>query len=181
MPGKICVIDVKISQEHETTDCVYKNKTCKYGRPIILEYYIGNYDNDNHKIKKEVIRQSLFNTDMLFLSNDILEELKDYDELESQASKDIMEQFENDIKDVEVIISYDLEKQIKALQVECFKNCISITFKNFILIDIRYFNHDFEQSNLGELKNILIKKELDNNLKIIEKCFLKLYKSYKDE
>ena len=94
-----------------------------------------------------------------------------------------MNTLKKDLKNVSVIVSHNLAFHLKALQVECFRNCVYLDFSNYILIDTINFHHKLEYPKLKDLAKEILKKdysdkENDYNITIIKKCFLKLYDKY---
>tara|TARA_X000000368_G_C22490253_1_gene475962 strand:- start:231 stop:539 length:309 start_codon:yes stop_codon:yes gene_type:complete len=91
-----------------------------------------------------------------------------------------MKEFEQDLKNVTVIVSHNLPFHIRALQCECYKTCTYINFENFILIDTINFNHNLGPLKLKDLAKKVLnkdqsKKKPKNYNSIIKKIFLQLY------
>jgi hypothetical protein len=90
-----------------------------------------------------------------------------------------------DLKDVSIIISYNISFHIKTIQAECIRYNIQNNFTKFVIIDIiSFFNkirNSKEEYNLIELYNILLKKKQKNNkkkLEMIKLTFFQLYEEY---
>jgi len=156
----------------------------EFARPVSLHYIIGyRQGNEFNEIKKE---QFIFKPDCLTISKESIKIHKitlDKAEKKGIPPCDIMNTLKTDLKNVSVIVSHNLSFHIKALQVECFRNCVNIEFGNHILIDTINFDHDLEYPKLKSLAKIVLKKDYSDkkqsyNLQIIKKCFLKLYDQY---
>jgi DNA polymerase III epsilon subunit-like protein len=183
MPRLVCFIYTQTNGLHNSNEFVSKKNMFEFARPVSLHYIIGYKQGDDFiETKKE---KFIFKPDCLFISPES-EKIHGIS-LEKAEKKgthpgEIMNKLKLDLKNVSVIVSHNLPFHIKALQVECFRNCVNIDFSNHILIDTMYFNHNHSKK-LKELSEIILKKDYSNkkssyNLTLIKKCFLKLYQNY---
>tara|TARA_A100001015_G_scaffold129909_1_gene144137 strand:- start:666 stop:1247 length:582 start_codon:yes stop_codon:yes gene_type:complete len=184
MPKLVCFLYTQTNGLHNSNDFVSKKNLFEFARPVSLNYIIGYREGkDFVETKKE---KFIFKPDCLNIS----EESEKLHGISISIAKEkgidpeeIMNTFKKDIKNVSVLVSHNLPFHIKALQVECFRNCVSIDFSNYILIDTINFHHNLEYPKLKELSNHLLKKDYSEkkqsyNLVLIKKCFLKLYSQY---
>ena len=184
MPRLICFIYTQTNGLHNSNDFVTKKNMFEFARPVSLHYIIGyRTGNEFNETKKE---KFIFKPDCLTISNESAKINKiTLDKAEKKGIKpeDIMNTLKKDLKNVSVIVSHNLAFHIKALQVECFRNCVNIDFSNYILIDTINFNHNLEYPKLKDLAKKILKKDYNDkkqsyNLVLIKKCFLKLYDQY---
>jgi DNA polymerase III epsilon subunit-like protein len=156
----------------------------KFARLITLNYSIGTYNNGNYN---EMVKERLLIKPYYLPFDEIAYKyhLLTKEKLEKKGinNMDVMEKFANDFKNVEIIISHNLDFHIKAIQVELYKSAVYFDFSKYILVDIINFNHNLNYPSL----NILAEKYLDKDISkkknkhkvdIIKNIFLKLYQNY---
>ena len=184
MPRLVCFIYTQTNGLHQSNEFVSKKNMFEFARPVSLTYIIGfRQGKEFNKTKKE---KFLFKPDCLNISEESekihgisLEKA----EKDGTSPEEIMNTLKKDLKNVSVIVSHNLAFHLKALQVECFRNCVYLDFSNYILIDTINFHHKLEYPKLKDLAKEILKKdysdkENDYNITIIKKCFLKLYDKY---
>ena len=184
MPRLVCFLYTQTNGLHNSTENVSKKNMFEFARPVSLSYIIGyRQGKDFTETKKE---KFIFKPDCLNISEESEAihgiSLKKAEE-KGTAPEEIMNTLKKDLKNVSVIVSHNLPFHLKSLQVECFRNCVYLDFKNYILIDTINFNHNLEFPKLKDLANKLLKKDYtdkkpDFNVTIVKKCFLKLYDKY---
>lgn len=187
MPKNICLIYVETNGVHKTDEIVSKKNMFKFARPICLNYIIGYKQGDEFvEIKSE---RKIFKPEYLPFPKESVEEHEiSFSKAEKKGinGKDILEEFKNNIKNVQVLIGHDLPFHLKSLQIECIRHCINPDFSNFILIDTMKFNHKLDSPKLKELSNEILNKSYEDkkskyNITILKKCFLKLYQDYEQK
>ena len=187
MPKNICLIYVETNGVHKTDEIVSKKNMFKFARPICLNYIIGYKQGDEFvEIKSE---RKIFKPEYLPFPEESVEEHEiSFSKAEKKGihGKDILEEFKNNIKNVQVLIGHDLPFHLKSLQIECIRHCINPDFSNFILIDTMKFNHKLDSPKLKELSNEILNKSYEDkkskyNITILKKCFLKLYQDYEQK
>lgn len=184
MPRLVCFLYTQTNGLHNSNEAVSKKNMFEFARPVSLSYIIGyRQGKEFNETKKE---KFIFKPDCLHISEESeaihgisLEKAEE----KGTAPEEIMNTLKKDLKNVSVIVSHNLPFHLKSLQVECFRNCVYLDFKNYILIDTINFNHSLEYPKLKELANKLLKKDYtdkkpDYNVTIVKKCFLKLYDKY---
>jgi DNA polymerase III epsilon subunit-like protein len=184
MPQNICFVYVETNGLHRTTENISKKNMFKFARPVCLNYIIGYKKGDEFvEIKNE---RTIFKPEYMAIPDEIAEIHGITTEKATSKGTDgatILNKFRADIKNVQVIISHNLPFHLKALQIECIRNCISPDFSTYILIDTINFNHKLNYPKLKDLSKFLINKKYQDkkskfNIQIIKKCFLHLYESY---
>tara|TARA_E500000178_G_scaffold355502_1_gene428355 strand:+ start:1351 stop:1929 length:579 start_codon:yes stop_codon:yes gene_type:complete len=184
MPKLICFIYTQTNGLHQSNNFITKKNLFEFARPVSLTYIIGYREGKEFvETKKE---KFIFKPDCLSISKEsfnIHNISLDKAEKKGTNPEVIMNTLKKDLKNVSVIVSHNLTFHIKALQVECFRNCVNIDFGNHILIDTISFNHNYEYPKLKDLAKNILKKDYSDkkqsyNLTLIKKCFLKLYDQY---
>ena len=187
MPKNICLIYVETNGVHKTDEIVSKKNMFKFARPICLNYIIGYKQGDEFvEIKSE---RKIFKPEYLPFPEESVEEHEiSFSKAEKKGihGKDILEEFKNNIKNVQVLIGHDLPFHLKSLQIECIRHCIIPDFSNYILIDTMKFNHKLDSPKLKELSSEILNKSYEDkkskyNITILKKCFLKLYQDYEQK
>lgn len=184
MPRLVCFIYTQTNGLHNSNEVVTKKNMFEFARPVSLHYIIGyKQGSEFNETKNE---KFIFKPECLTISE---ESYKIHKISLDKANKkgiepgEIMNTLKKDLKNVSVIVSHNLPFHIKALQIECFRNCVNIDFSNHILIDTIEFNHNLEYPKLKDLAKHILEKDYSDkkqsyNLTLIKKCFLKLYDNY---
>lgn len=181
MPKNICFLYTETNGLHQLNEDVTKKNIFGFARLVSLNYIIG-YKKDNKIVELKKVRHILepkcinFEKDAIKYHGITMEKAKE----KGIDCKIIMKEFENDLKNVEVIVSHNLPFHIRAIQCECYRTCSYINFENFILIDTINFNHNLGPLKLKELAKKVLnkdqsKKKPRNYNSIIKKIFLQLY------
>jgi DNA polymerase III epsilon subunit-like protein len=153
----------------------------KFARLLTLNYSIGIYNDGNYeeKIKERLIIKPNF------LPFD--EEAYKYHQLskeklekKGESNFEVMNKFAVDFKNVDVIISHNLDFHIKAIQVELYRSAVYFDFSKYMLVDIINFNHELNYPTLNKLAEIYLKKDISkkknkHKIDIIKNIFFKLY------
>ena len=91
----------------------------------------------------------------------------------------VINQFKKDIKNVDVIVSHNIDFHLKTLIAESVKYNIPIDFSNYLIIDTISFYHEYGYIKLKDLfEKLNLKKKKCDNLEMIKLVFLKLYENY---
>ena len=184
MPRLVCFIYTQTNGLHQSNEYVSKKNMFEFARPVSLSYIIGYKQGKEFTVTKK--ESFIFKPDCLTISEEsekIHNISYEMAEKEGVSPEEIMNTLKKDLKNISVIVSHNLPFHIKALQVECFRNCVSIDFSNYILIDTINFHHKLEFPKLKDLAKEILKKDYSDkkssyNLTLIKKCFLKLYSKY---
>jgi DNA polymerase III epsilon subunit-like protein len=181
MPKNICFLYTETNGLHQLNEGVTKKNIFGFARLVCLNYIIG-YKKDNKIVELKKVRHILepkcinFEDDAIKYHKITMEKAKK----EGIDSKIIMKEFEEDLRNVHVIVSHNLPFHIRAIQCECFRTCTYINFENFILIDTISFNHTLGFLKLKELAEQIINKNINKKKPkkysgIIKDIFLQLY------
>lgn len=183
MSKKVCILFTATNGLHSVNDKVSKKNMYGIARLISLTYSIGYYDENNNYVQEKYVNSILkpksihFNKEAQKFHNISYEQA----EKEGLHSKEILEEFKKDLKDVKVIVSHSLDFHLKSIQSECFRAYVSIEFNKFILIDTMSFQHNYSFPKLLDLESKLKLKKADNNINKIANIFGSLYLTYKNE
>ena len=91
----------------------------------------------------------------------------------------IIKKLKNDIMDVNVIVSHNIDFHLRTILAEAVRYNIQVDFSPYIIIDTINFYHT---DNYIKLKDLVTKLKLkttsDNTVENIKNVFLKLYKKF---
>jgi hypothetical protein len=177
--NKICFLYTHTNGFHDCYEPVSKKNMFEYARLVQLKYSIGNYNNEkfNEDIKEKYIlspKSINFNPNAVSVHGINFKKA----EKKGQDNVHVMNQFKENLKDVQIIVGHNLHFHIRTIQVELFRTCVNIDFNNYILIDLMDFNRNDNISinNLADRYNIDTDKYTD--IKLIKKLFPLVYKDY---
>jgi len=184
--NKICILYTETNGPHYSDENVSKKLLYSFARLVVLNYEIGYLDNNqfNSLINKRIIikPRAMYIPEESVKNHGITNEIANDEGSEIEAT---LVNFLQDLKDVSIIISYNILFHIKTIQAECIRYNIQNNFTKFVIIDIiSFFNkirNSKEEYNLIELYNILLKKKQKNNkkkLEMIKLSFFQLYEEY---
>jgi hypothetical protein len=181
MEKYICFIHSETASLHETLEDVTKKNLYYFSRMLSFSYEIGIYKNN-----KYIKNTSIFNlVDPKWI---ILSEYykKKYENISENIYdiETILENFKKNIKNINILIGYDIDYHLKTLFAEALRYNISLDFSCCLIIDIKTFNNSYQTNNIDELYQKLITKKdsdnnLDNDIDKIRYCFNKLYNKFK--
>lgn len=174
MANKICFIYTDTNGIHDTIENVSTKNLYNYARVIAIHYSIGSYDKVyiEEKKCKIILKPDTINFNLSYIvKHNITSEIAEKEGIENSIA---IQQFKTDIKNVNIIVSYDLSHHIRALQVECIRTANTIDFSKYILIDLKSFNQDNTSNNL----NFLIKQYKITTTNILEQLKLVFFKLY---
>ena len=184
MPKKICFLYTETNGLHQLNEDVSKKNIFSFARLVCLNYIIG-YRKDGKFIEEKKVREILTPKCINFEKEAIKFHGITQDKAEEDGidSKIIMRNLEDDLRNVQVIVSHNLPFHIRAIQVECFRTCTYINFDNYILIDTISFFHNYGYLKLKDLSNKLFNKKYEKkkpkfNTTLIRKVFIELYNQY---
>lgn len=177
---KLCFLYTDTNGLHKTNDYVSTKNLYKFARLIAIHYMIGEYNNGKleNVIKKTIIiKPHTINFDKVAQSfhNITIEDAN----IKGINNISAINEFKNDIKNINIIIGHSLPFHIKAIQVECFRTAIEINFSKYILIDMMSFGHTYDRPKFVDmLVNFNINKKL-SHLEQYRDLFFILYNNYK--
>jgi DNA polymerase III epsilon subunit-like protein len=179
MPN-ICFIYTDTNGLHKSSyDSVSSKNTYKFARLIAFHYLIGNYNNGKFTetfTKHIILKPKTINFDEVAMSfhKITMEEANTKGIDNTKALNELKE----DLKNVNILVSFSLPFHIKALQVECIRTAIEINFNKYTLIDMMSFGHN---SDYPKFADMLIKYNINKKLTQLEQyrdLFLILYNNY---
>jgi len=156
-----------------------KNLYC-YARLVVLNYEIGYVENNKYyqEIKKKlIVKPHCINISNSTEYHGITQEYA----LNNGINCDkIIEEFKNDIKDVNVLVSHNIDFHLKTLLAEIVRYNIPFSLTSYIIIDTISFYHNYDYPKLKDLAVKLTVKNIDDkdNLELIRDVFFKLYHKF---
>jgi DNA polymerase III epsilon subunit-like protein len=187
MTKRICIIHTETTGLHEFKDeKVYKKNLFGYARLVAFDWIIVNKEKDtDYKIEKKekfIIKPRCLN---------IPEEIVQFHGISQQIAikkgkeiEDVLYKFQNDLNNIDVIVSHSLEFHLKAVQAELVRYNKPIDFNKFLLIDLNSFDHKIIPTTLPNLSLKLLNKKLEDKSLVLDticELFFKLYKNYENE
>jgi DNA polymerase III epsilon subunit-like protein len=181
MSKKICFLYTETTGLHQTYDAVTKKNLFCFARPVIVNYEIGSY-NDGDYITENQTRTVMKPRCMIIPENTVQYHgiTQKYALKKGTDPEIVIQKFKDDLKDVQIIVSHNIDFHLKTIIAEAVKYNISIDFTKFIIIDTISFYHNYSYPKLKDLaEKLSIKNIPENNLDIIQSVFFKLYRNYK--
>jgi DNA polymerase III epsilon subunit-like protein len=147
---------------------------------VSINYIIG-YLKDNEFIQEKKIRK-VVKPRCMFIPDETIEYHGITQSIATNQGIDpeiIINEFKEDLKSVNVVVSHNVDFHIKTVQAEAVRYNLSLDFSNFIIIDTINFYHSYGFTKLKELATKLSIKNItetnENNIDLIKNVFLKLY------
>ena len=167
---------------HDTNEHVSKKNLFMYARLVALHYEIGYRDNNKKFISQKKV-DSIVKPRCMYITEESINIHGITNEMAFEKGleiEDILNQFLNDIKDVSIIVSHNVDFHLKTIIAEFVRYNIRIDLTKFIIIDTISFYHKLSFPKLPVLYKELYpkNKKSRNNLNMITECFLKLYEQY---
>lgn len=177
----ICFIYVEANGLHDTNEDVIKKNLYSFARLVALNYEIG-YTEENIFISIKKIR-SIIKPRCMYIEE---ETIKNHGITMIEANdkgldiEKVLDTFIKDLTDVSILISHDVNFNLKTIMGELVRYNKPLSFNNYTIIDTQSFFHDLSLPELDILyTNLIAKKKIKiSNLEKIRLCFLKLYNNY---
>ena len=176
----ICFIYCETNGLHTTNEDVIKKNLYSFARLVALNYEIG-YKEGNKFISTKKIRSIIKPRCMQIYEESIkihgitMEKAMN----EGLEIEQVLDIFIKDLKDMEVLVSHNIEFHLKTIMSELIRYNKPFNFSNLIIIDTISFFHKLSFPKLDNLYTTLIKKSKTvTTLDKIKLCFLKLYENY---
>ena len=184
MYKRICFIYTETTGLHQTNEPVSKKKLFEFARMVSLNYEIGFVKN-NEFVQEIKVRQIVKPRCMV-----IPEETVTYHGITQQIAnkkgkdpEELLNQFKTDLKNVDIIVSHNVDFHLKTILAEAVRYNINLDFSNYVIVDTISFYHGFGFIKLKDLASKLSLKNIpesnDNNVELIKNVFLKLYVKFK--
>ena len=185
MNKKICFLYTETNGLHQTTEDITKKNLFQFARLVVLNYEIGTIINDEYVLDKK-IRYIIKPRSMI-----IPEETIQFHGITQEKAinkgtdpEEVLNIFKIDLKQVDILVSHNVDFHLKTILAESLKYNISIDFNTIIIVDTISFNHSFGFIKLKELAQKLKINEISENNKknveLIRNVFFKLYSKLKN-
>jgi DNA polymerase III epsilon subunit-like protein len=180
MYKRICFIYTETNGLHHTNRDVIKKELYNYARMVSLNYIIGYVKNDEFveemKVRTIVRPRSMYIPKETEQFHGITQEYA----LANGTDPDvIIKKLKNDIKDVNIIVSHNVDFHLRTILSEAVRYNIVLDFSPYIIIDTINFYH---MDNYIKLKDLVTKLKLktssDDTVENIKNVFFKLYKKF---
>ena len=185
MTKRLCFIYTETNGLHQSksTDIVNKKKLHCYARLVALNYEIGTFVNNEFILEKKI--RQIIKPRCMIIPLETVEYhgiTQEYACVNGIDPEQVISIFLSDIKNVDIIISHNIDFHFKTILAEAVKYNILIDFNNYIVIDTISFYHSYGFIKLKELAIKLhikdIKESNDFNVELIKNVFFKLYVKY---
>ena len=176
MDKQICFIYTETNGLHQTEDVVSKKNLYCFARMVCLNYEIGYFKNNEFTQTKKV--RHIIKPRCMTIKEDTIKFHGITYENACQNGSEIevvLKEFKDDIKNVDIIVSHNIDFHLRTIIAEAIKYNFMIDFKNYIIIDTISFYHNYGYLKLKDLANKLKINEDMSNLEYIKIVFLKLY------
>ena len=183
MNKKICFIYTETNGLHKTNDDITKKNLFCFARLVVLNYEIGTIINDEYIQDKKV--RLIIKPKCMIIPDDTVQYhgiTQEKAHLKGINPEEALNLFKLDIKNVDIIISHNIDFHLKTILSESLKYNISIDFNKIIIVDTISFYHSFGFIKLKELATKLKIKDISennkNNTELIKNVFFKLYSKF---
>jgi len=184
MYKRICFIYTETTGLHQTTENVSKKKLFEFARMVSLNYEIGTIKNNEFvqeiKTRKIVKPRSMVIPEQTIKFHGITQVIANQIGTDPE---DIINQFKTEIKNVDIIVSHNVDFHLKTILAEAVRYNINLDLSGFVIVDTISFYHNYEYIKLKDLGTKLSIKNIsesnENNVELIKNIFLKLYVKFK--
>ena len=185
MHKKICIIYTETTGLHQS-NYISKKELFKFARMVTLNYEIGYLKGNEFIIENKV--RSLVKPRCMYIPK----ETEQYHGITMEMAKEqgtnpdvLLKQFKDDIKNIDVIVSHNIDFHLKTILTEAILYNIQLDFTKYIIIDTINFFHNYSDNCFIKLRDLATKLKFkdipessENNVEIIRDVFLKLYKKF---
>lgn len=181
MEKYICFIHLDILNKHTTTDSVTKKNLYNFARMISLSYDIYSYKDNKYKLITQV--RSYVKPQWIILPDNFNNTIE-INNLKETPIYEILTKFKADINNVNIIIGYNIDDQLKSLFAEILRYNVLIGLYNNLIIDINTFSHSYTSCDIYDLYKYIFADNTSENyinmdkIKLIKKCFISLYENF---
>jgi DNA polymerase III epsilon subunit-like protein len=177
--SRLCFFHTDTNNLHQTNDDVSKKNLYCFARLVKLSYEIGHMMNgkfiSEKKVEQIVKPRSMYISDESIVIHGITQKAAEEKGLDPEI---IINQFKDDIKKVNFIISHSIDFHLKTLIAEALRYNIMIDYNKYIIIDTMSFHQSNEFVKLKVLNKKLLNNKGTNNINMIQNVFFKLYSNY---
>jgi len=184
MDKRICFLYTETTGLHQTHEPVSKKNLYTCARMVTMNYVIGTYGItgfvEELKIRHIIKPRCMYIPESTVKFHGITQDTaiaKGIDPV------DVLTELKENLKNVHVIVSHNIDFHIKTVLAEAVKYNIQMPdLSKYIIIDTISFFHDYDYIKLSDLATKLaIKKIPDANIEIIMVVFFKLYEKFKKQ
>jgi DNA polymerase III epsilon subunit-like protein len=183
MSKRLCFVYTETNGLHNYNGEVNKKKLYCYARLVSLNYEIGVFKNNQFHLEKKV--KQIVRPRCMVIPQETVEYhgiTQEYANANGIDPEQVITTFKADIKNVDIIITHNVDFHLKTILAEALKYNIAIDFNNYVIIDTISFYHSYGFLKLKELAMKLhikdIKESNDSNVELIASVFFKLYVKY---
>jgi len=183
MSKRLCFVYTETNGLHHSTGDVNKKKLYSYARLVTLNYEIGTFKNNQFHLEKKI--RQIVKPRCMVIPEETVEYhgiTQEYANANGVDPEQVIATFKTDIKNVDIMISHNVDFHFKTILAEALKYNIGIDFGNYVIIDTIGFYHSYGFLKLKELAMKLhlkdIKESNDSNVELIKNVFFKLYGKY---
>jgi len=183
MYKRICFIYTQTTGLHQTSENVSKKNLFEFARMVSLNYEIGflkNNEFNQEKIIKHIVKPNcMVIPENTIPFHGITQEIAINKGINID---DIIVELKNNLKNVDIIVSHNIDFHLKTIISESVRYNINIDFEKFLIIDTISFYHNLGYIKLKDLVSKLSIKNISNNesnLELIKNVFFKLYFKFK--
>jgi len=183
MSKRLCFVYTETNGLHNYNGEVNKKKLYCYARLVSLNYEIGVFKNNQFHLEKKV--KQIVRPRCMVIPQETVEYhgiTQEYANANGTDPEQVITTFKADIKNVDIIITHNVDFHLKTILAEALKYNIAIDFNNYVIIDTISFYHSYGFLKLKELAMKLhikdIKESNDSNVELIASVFFKLYVKY---
>ena len=186
MLKRICFLYTETTGLHQTNQDVSKKKLFAYARMVTLNYEIG-YVKDKQFIQEQLVRQIVKPRCMIipketFSFHGVTQQMAEEKGVDPEI---LINQFKNDLKDVDIIVSHGVDFHLRTILAEAVRYNINLDFSKFIIVDTISFYHSYGFIKLKDLASKVGIKQIpptnENNVELIRDVFFKLYAKFKKQ
>lgn len=178
---KICFFYVDTTGLHKTNETVTKKNLFEFARLVTINYYIGTYNNINNEFEEEINIRKIIKPRCMIIPDETVQYHNITNDIALNEGEDIeliLNKFKNDIKDVDVLVSHNVDFHLKTIISELVRYNIILNFCDYNIIDTISFNHQYHYPKLMDLaKNLKVKRTNKSQIEIITDVFFKLLKT----
>ena len=162
MSKTICFLNIISDNTHATKKICKKKNLYEYSNMVQLNYTISKYKDgiciDIKTYEEKITSRLLYN------SNNFIYNIED-----------VLDKFIENIKDVDIIVSYDVINEFNTLLTEIIRHNCSVDLSNYYIISVNDFFKDNTLFSLNELYINTFKKESLSNINMLKELFFDIY------
>ena len=136
MSKRLCFVYTETNGLHHYNGDVSKKKLYCYARLVSLNYEIGVFKNNEFVLEKK--QRQIVKPRCMVIPQETVEYhgiTQDFANTNGIDPEQVITTFKADIKNVDIIISHNVDFHFKTILAEALKYNISIDFNNYVVID----------------------------------------------